>query len=124
MDKLKSVQYSAARAITSTWKGTSREKLYSELGWESLRCRRWSRRLALFYKIINNLTLAYTKDPIPPLNQSHYALRNQDVFGRIRTRMEIFKSSFYPHCLPEWNGLDPETRLALSAGVFKKSFYQ
>ena len=55
MDKLESVQYSAARAITGTWKGTSRDKLYAELDWESLSCRRWSRRLSLFYKIINNL---------------------------------------------------------------------
>ena len=120
MDKVESVQYAAARAITGTWKGTSRDKLYAELGWESLSCRRWSRRLSLFYKIINNLTPAYTKDPIPPLNQSNYVLRNQDVVGRIRTRTEIFKSSFYPHCLSEWNGLDPGIRLAPSVGVFKK----
>ena len=74
----------------------------------------------MFYKVINNLTPAYTKDPIPPLNQSNYVLRNQDVVGRIRTRTEIFKSSFYPHCLSEWNGLDPGIRLAPSVGVFKK----
>ena len=89
--------YSTARAITGTWKGISREKLYSELGWESLTCRRWSRRLTFFYKIINNLTPAYAKDLIQPLNQSNYTLRNQDVVGRIRTRTEIFKSSFYPN---------------------------
>ena len=109
MDKLESVQYSAARAITGTWKGTSGDKLYAELGWESLSCRRWSRRFTQFYKIINNLTPAYTKDPIPPLTQSHYVLRNQDVVGRVRTRTETFKSSFYP-------GI----RLAPSFGVFKK----
>ena len=34
MEKLESVQYSAATAITGTWRGTSREKLYAELGWE------------------------------------------------------------------------------------------
>ena len=80
-EKLESVQYSAARAITGTWRGTSQEKLYAELGWESLSSRRWSRRLTLFFKIINNLTPDYTKDPIPPLQQSHYSLRNQDAIG-------------------------------------------
>ena len=40
MEKLESVQYSAARAVSGTWKGKSREKLYAELGWESLSCRR------------------------------------------------------------------------------------
>ena len=120
MEKLESVQYSAARAITGTWRGTSREKLYSELGWESLSCRRWSRRLTLLYKIINNLTPVYTKDPIPPLQQPHYSLRNQDVVGQIKARTEKFKSSLYPHCLSEWNDLHPEIRLAPSVAVFKK----
>ena len=50
MDKVESVQYSAALAVSGTWRGTSREKLYAELGWESLSSRRWSRRLTLFYK--------------------------------------------------------------------------
>ena len=36
MEKLESVQYSAALAVTGAWKGTSRDKLYGELGWESL----------------------------------------------------------------------------------------
>ena len=40
MEKLESVQYSAALAVTGTWRGTSREKLYAELGWEPLSCRR------------------------------------------------------------------------------------
>ena len=35
MEKLESVQCSAALAVTGTWRGTSREKLYTELGWES-----------------------------------------------------------------------------------------
>ena len=42
MEKLESVQYSAVLAVTRTYRGTSREKLYTELGWESLNLRRWS----------------------------------------------------------------------------------
>ena len=94
MEKLESVQYSAAFAVSGTWRGTSREKLYAELGWESLSLRRWSRRLTLFYKIVNNLTLNYTRDPIPPHQQSQYSLRKHDVIGQIRTRSEKFKSTF------------------------------
>ena len=74
----------------------------------------------MLYKIINNLTPVYTKDPIPPLQQSHYSLRNQDVVGQIEARTEKFKCSFYPHCLSEWYELDPEIRLAPSVAVFKK----
>ena len=32
MEKLESIQYSAALAVTGTWRGTSREKLYTDLG--------------------------------------------------------------------------------------------
>ena len=92
--KLESVQYSAALAVTGTWRGTSRANLYAELGWESLNSRRWSRRLTLLYKIVNNLTPSYMTEPIPLLQQSHYTLRNPDVIGRIRARTEKFKSSF------------------------------
>ena len=88
MEKLEAVQYSAAIAVTGTWRGTSREKLYAELGWESLSSRRWSRRLTLFYKIMINLTPSYTQEPIPSLRQSNYSLRNGDVIGPIRGRTE------------------------------------
>ena len=101
MEKLESVQYSAARVITGTWRGTSREKLYAELGWEPLSGRRWSRCLTLFYEMINNLTPICTEDPIPSLQQLQYSLRNQDVIGRIKAGTEKFKSRFYPHCLSE-----------------------
>ena len=119
MEKMESVQYSAALAVTGTWRGTSRTKLYAELGWESLSSRRWSRRLTLFYKIINNLTPLYTKEPIPPLHQSSYSLGNQDAIGQIKARTEKFQSSFYPNCTSEWNKLDPEIRLTPSLAVFK-----
>ena len=48
VEKLEYVQYSAALAATGHEKGTSREKLYTELGMESLSSQRWSRCLTLF----------------------------------------------------------------------------
>ena len=102
MEKFESVQYSAALAVTGAWKRTSREKLYEELGWESISLRRWSRRLVLFYKIVNDITPDYTRYPISQLPQAMYSFRNVDVVGPT-TR---FKTSFYPDCLSEWNKLD------------------
>ena len=43
--KLESVQYKAALAITSAIQGSSREKFYQELEFESLKSRRWYKRL-------------------------------------------------------------------------------
>ena len=48
--KLKSIQYNAALAITGAIRGTSREKLYQELGLGSLQKRRWYRKLCYFLK--------------------------------------------------------------------------
>ena len=42
MNTLDRIQYRAALAITGTWKGTNLNKIYDELGWESLTDRGWS----------------------------------------------------------------------------------
>ena len=52
--KLESIQYNACLAITGAIRGTSKEKLYQELGLESLQLRRWYRKLGMFYKIYKN----------------------------------------------------------------------
>ena len=49
-EKFESVQYNAALAITSAIRGSSRVKLYQELGFESLQQRRWYSKLCLFFK--------------------------------------------------------------------------
>ena len=48
--KIESIQYNACLAIRGAIRGTSREKIYQELGLESLQFRRWYRKLCLFYK--------------------------------------------------------------------------
>ena len=53
--RIKYIQYNAAIAITGAIRGTSSEKLYQELGLESLRSRRWLRKVCLFYKIYKNV---------------------------------------------------------------------
>ena len=49
--KLEAAQYAAALAVSGAWRGTNRDKLYEELGWEYLYHRRWYRRLIHFYKL-------------------------------------------------------------------------
>ena len=46
--KLESLQYNACLAITGAMRGSSKEKLYQELGFESLEQRRWYRKLCSF----------------------------------------------------------------------------
>ena len=50
MNLTERVQYKAALIVSGCWQGTSREKLYEELDWESLSDRRWARRLTILYE--------------------------------------------------------------------------
>ena len=55
-NKIENVQYRACIAITGAIQRTSRERLYRELGLESLTGRRWTRKLVFFYKIVTDLS--------------------------------------------------------------------
>ena len=48
-----------------------------------------------------------------------YSFRARAAIGQIYARTDKYKSTFYPHCLAEWEHIDPETRNAPSLGVFK-----
>ena len=50
-EKLENFQYNASLPITGEIRGTSKENLYQELGFESLQHRSWFRKLCTFYKI-------------------------------------------------------------------------
>ena len=68
-NRIESAQYNAALAITGTIRGTSKEKLYQELGFEIMKERRWFRRLCSFYKTLNNQTPAYLYSLLFPPNR-------------------------------------------------------
>ena len=48
MQLIEQVQYKAALIVSGCWQGTSCERLYDELGWESPSDRRWARRMTNF----------------------------------------------------------------------------
>ena len=48
--KLQSLQYNTTLAITGALRGSSTEKIYEELGSESLKSRRWYRKKSVFTK--------------------------------------------------------------------------
>ena len=118
-EKLEPIQYSAALVLTGTWRGTSGEKLYNELGWEPLHLCRWSRRHILLCKIANNCTSDCTRCPIPILHVPNYVLRRHFSIGQIFPRTRGFKTSFYRNCLLEWVRLDPEIRPSSSINIFR-----
>ena len=103
MEILEKTQYQAALAVTGTWQGTSRVKLYEELGWESLSDRRISRRVLLMHKIIDEKTPKYLRDCLPP--NRNVILDLPYVFQEFRTRTDRYAGSFFPNTITLWNNL-------------------
>ena len=52
IENIEKVQYSACFIIAGAFKGTSRERFYQKLVLDSLKERRWFRKLGFFYKIV------------------------------------------------------------------------
>ena len=122
-DMIESVQYNACLAITGAIKKSSRERLYQELGLESLRDRRWYRRLVFFFKIVNGLSPNYLHSFLPE-NQRSYNPERCNLFRNFSCRTDYFNNSFYPYCIREWNELGPELRKTTSISLFKKGLLE
>ena len=121
MKQIEQIQYEAARISTGAWKGTSREKLYKNLGWESLNERRVMRKLLVIYETID------TKFP----NYLYKTIENQmiDPSSRyfdtkclepIYCNKPVYKLSFFPSTIRDWNRLDRVVKEARSKTIFKK----
>ena len=120
IQKIESVLYNAALAITGAIKGTSPERLYQEIGFEPLSDRRWYRRLCSFYKIMKDNAPLYLKSYVPPLRFS-YNLERRNLIDCIPAQTDYFNNSFFPFCVNEWNKLDPAIRNLNSISSFKRS---
>ena len=92
--KIEPLQYNAALAITGAISGTPREKIYQELGLESLQQRRWYRKLCLFFKIYKKQCLKCLSDIIPQSN-CQYRTRIAHNIPHIIMKHQFFKNSFF-----------------------------
>ena len=121
--KLEKLQYRACLAITGAIKGTSRERLYNELGLHSLITRRRRSKLIFFYKIVNGLLPEYRYSYLNFPSQDNYSLRSAStsVIKSIPSRIKSFKKTFFPYCINEWNKLNIEIRNARLLYIFKTS---
>ena len=107
-EKIESVQYRAALAITGAIQGTSRDKLYHELGLESLKSRRWYKRLSCMFKIMKREAPNYLINLIRRCEQT-IRTRNNHI-PNYHCRTDCFKYSFFPSTLNDWFKLDNNIR--------------
>ena len=98
LKKLEMVQYKAALVVTGAIKDTSRDRIYRELGLESLAERRWTRKIFFFHKITDGLLPVYLQTYISYCGEGVYRTRsaNQNNLRQLSTISEIFESSFSP----------------------------
>ena len=117
--KMESIQYNACLAITGAIRGTSREKIYQELGLESLQLRRWYRKLCLFSKVFKTEHPKYICYLIP-VRCASYAISTESNIPLIKTKHNFCKNYFFPSAIIEWNNLDPNLSNSDSISVFKE----
>ena len=105
--RLERTQYRAALAVTGAWRGTSRERLYRELGWDDLYHKRWYRRLCHFY---NFRSPNYLFVEIPPERNVSYNLRNIRSYDQNVGRTARYSNTYFQNTPFEWNLLDDDTK--------------
>ena len=107
--KIQLIQYNVALVITGAMRGTSREKLYQELGLESLCKRRWYRKLCYFFKIFKGQSPSYLFRILPSVSKAYNTRTNNNI-SLFSGKHNSFRNSFFPSTVSEWNNLDLKIR--------------
>ena len=97
-------------------KGSSREKNYRKLGVESLKWRRWYRRLICMFKIMKEKAPNYLKNLIP-ISQSFRTRTNRVPTFHCRT--DCIKNYFLLSTLSDWFKLDVTIKNTQPLSIFK-----
>ena len=113
------IQYNAVLAVATAIQGFSSEKIYQELGLESLQSRRWFRKLCQFYKISKSKSPRYLFNIIPTKLRVHNT-RYCDNIPLLKIKHNYFRNSFFPSSIVEWNKLSREVRNSENIRIFKK----
>ena len=118
--RLERIQYSSALAVSGAWRGTNIDRLYEELGWESLYYRRWYRRLRHFFKLTMNRSPTYLYQLVPPLRSVKYNLRGANVYESNAERTYRFAGTYFQNYIKEWNQLDVYIRSSQTISELKR----
>lgn len=106
IEQLERIQKRAARFVSGNYDFSIRSsEICRNLGWPLLEDRRKYLRLTLFFNILNGRTgiekERYLKEPsyVSPRTDHHLKVREY------RCRINLFKYSFFPRTIHEWNNL-------------------
>ncbi|XP_072032799.1 uncharacterized protein [Amphiura filiformis] len=120
--KIESVQRKAARFCTGDYqRESSVTQMLEDLGWDTLAVRRERNRLAMFYKIQNEL-VGINKEAYIQTSSAAGLRRNHHLHVEIPfIKKDVYKNSFFPRTGRAWNSLTQTTISAPSLDIFKKN---
>ena len=118
-NKLEQTQYAAALDATGAWKGTSRDKRYKELGWETVYDRRWFRRFCHVFTLRKLESLYYLFAEIPPVRPVLHNSRHSCTYAQSAPRTALFSNIYFYNTLFEWNSLYEELKNSLTLTEFR-----
>ena len=117
---LEQTQYSAALAVTGAWRGSSRQRLYDKLGWESLYDRGWYPRLCHFFVVKKQRPSQSLVTEILNEHRLTYNPRNPRTCDQNIGRTNRFANTHFQNALMECNKLNNEVKHIVSVAQFKK----
>ena len=102
--RLENIQYRAGKLVTGALHYTSKDKLNSELGWESITDRGNLLSLNIFHKIHcqESRPLIRSCMPQPDIGKK-YPTRSKGGYIPFKYENKIFNTSFFPNTLKLWN---------------------
>ena len=109
--RLDKIQYTAAKIVSGALHLTSKERLYEELGWETIQSRTEFLGLSLFHKIVQNQTRPLIRDCLPPRSVNHETLRSGGFINFPYKGLK-FANSFFPFFTKRYNLLSAKTKKA------------
>ena len=105
INQLEKVQRRAARFVCGRFHNTSSvTEMLEDLDWPLLQVRRLRTRLIMFYKIIHHRIAIYPSDLLIPVD-TRTRHSNPNCYRQIQTSKDIYRFSFYPQTILQWNQL-------------------
>ena len=99
--KLESLQYNATLATTGAIRGSSTGKIHEELGLESLKSKRWYKKMSFLYKVLKRESPSYLFNFIPNSNNKQHQTRNSGNIPFFFAKHDYFKNSFFLSAITE-----------------------
>ena len=121
LKQVENIQYRAAKIVTGAWQGSSQEKLYQILGWESLHNRRILRKLSILHETLTNKYPVYLFDTLKALQYAvNSRLSNQLLLKNVLCKRATFPKTFLPSTIKDWNKLDLDVKSSKTKPIFKR----